>query len=118
MAHEVLDWTLAEIPSDDAPEGAAIVSKIQAPARPPRARAQPPPLRRPRVTGRGKAALLLAGLLAGLGVMVLGVGQAGWRRIEQQVTEAVLYEENQARAGQVEAVVAAHVRTQNDWLDS
>src|SRR5258706_15000929 len=111
MAHEVLDWTLAEIPSDDAPEGAAIVSKIQAPARPPRARAQPAPLRRPRVTGRGQAALLLAGLLAGLGVMGLGGGQPGWRRIEQQVTEAVLYEENQARGGQGEAVLAAQVRT-------
>jgi hypothetical protein len=69
-----------------------------------------------RATRRLRVALLVGFLLAALGVSGQVVAEAGWRRVEQQVTAAVLYEEVQARAGQVNAVLAMQVQTDGAWL--
>ncbi len=118
MTNQVLEWTLAEIPDeDDPPDTAPMVSKLGAPAQQRRSWAWSR-LRVPgwRATRRQRVALLLGLLLAAMGVTGHAVSQAGWRRVEQQVAEAVFYEEAQARARQVNAVLAAQVHTDGGWL--
>jgi hypothetical protein len=113
MADNVLDWTFAEIPLEEAPEGAAMVEfKLNTPPRAAHAFTFPK-LRAPRWLPWAALGLLV---LAAAGLALQRASQAGWGRLQQQVTEAVRYEDAQARAGQVQAVIAAQVHTDGGWL--
>jgi hypothetical protein len=90
-----LDWTFSAIPADQ--PGAPLEPP---PAPPPRA-ARPSLRALPRWLG--PLALMVAALLGGTAFIYT---QRGWRAVENQVAREVLYEDQQARAGAADLVLA------------
>lgn len=118
MADTEIDWTFDDIPTDEAAatERPAGPRRTPTPHHPTDRRLKPPPgawlarLRRHR-----RLLLVLAALLA-VGATAAGTAYAiGWQQLRAQLTHEIVYEDEQARAGNVEAVLALHSWASEPW---
>jgi len=92
-----LDWSLEDAPPADEPPPPPFGG-------PPARRPPPDPAQARRALRRWLTAALLLALFVALGAWLFT--QVGWRRLRDQVTAEVLYEDEHARAGEVELVLA------------
>lgn len=107
MSQPEIEWSLEDAPPADEP-----LPPPPGPAGPRRPRGALNPADAPRwlVT----ALLILAAVAAGAWVFT----QVGWRRLRDQITAEVVYEDEHARAGDVDLVLALQSETDNlaaDW---